>query len=104
VFCLVELEGLEAGTPDPLLAKSAQRVPHRPWPGPTGFDGLLKSAEIQARWCQLWVSPRSPFVPNCRHGRVADRLDQLSWQMAAAKDGVYACPLLYFGAVPGGRP
>jgi len=41
---------------DPLLAKSAQGVPHRPWPGLTASGGLLKSAEIQARWCQPWVS------------------------------------------------
>jgi len=42
---------------DPLLAKSAQGVPHRPWTGLTASAGLLKSAEIRTRWCQLWVSP-----------------------------------------------
>jgi hypothetical protein len=41
---------------DPLLAKSAQGVPHRPWPALTASAGLLKSGEIWARWCQTWVS------------------------------------------------
>ena len=43
--------------PDCLLAKSAQGVQHRPWPGLTGSAGPLKSVEIRARWCQPWVSP-----------------------------------------------
>jgi hypothetical protein len=42
---------------DPLLAKSAQGVPYRPWPGLTASAGLLKSTEVRARWCQPWVSP-----------------------------------------------
>jgi hypothetical protein len=40
---------------DRLLAKSTQGVPYRPWPGLAASAGLLKSAEIRARWCQLWV-------------------------------------------------
>ena len=36
--------------------KSADGVPYRPWPGPTASAGLLISAEIRTRWCQLWVS------------------------------------------------
>lgn len=43
---------------DPLLAKSAQGVRHRLWPGLIGSAGPLKSVEIQARWCQPWVSHR----------------------------------------------
>jgi len=41
---------------DPLLAKSAQGVQHRPWSGLTGSAGPLKSVEIRDRWCQPWVS------------------------------------------------
>ena len=47
----------DSSASDPLLAKSAQGVPYRPWPGLTASAGLLKSAEIRTRWCQLWVSP-----------------------------------------------
>jgi hypothetical protein len=48
---------------DPLLAKSVQSVRRRPWPGLTASPGLLKSAEIRARWCQPWVSPI--WRPSC---------------------------------------
>jgi hypothetical protein len=33
------------------------RFLNRPWPRLTGSSGLLKSAEIRARWRQPWVSP-----------------------------------------------
>ena len=57
--------------PDCLLAKSAQGVPHRPWPGLTASAGLLKSAEVRTRWCQLWVSAAS------RSARSSCRRDHL---------------------------
>ena len=41
---------------DPLLAKSVQRVQHSLWPGISHFHGLSRSGEVQARWCQPWVS------------------------------------------------
>ena len=47
---------LPDGRGDPLRAKSAQRVPYRPWPGLTASGGVLKSLEIRARWCQSRVS------------------------------------------------
>ena len=61
-FRLVRARGGHGHTPvagDPLLAKFAQVVPYRPWPGLTASAGVrrLKSAEIRACWCQLWVSP-----------------------------------------------
>jgi hypothetical protein len=43
------------------------------------------------------------FVPNCRHGRVADRCVQFTRQTAVAQDGLYACRLLYVAAVWAGR-
>jgi hypothetical protein len=86
------------GAIDPLLAKSTQSVPHR-----HRSAGLLKSAEIQARWCQPWVSPRGPS--SSRAVGAAESLTgraQLTQQVAAAQDGLEVCRLLYFGAVPTG--
>src|ERR1039457_2190072 len=45
-------------TPDPLLAKSIQSVQHSLWPGISRLHGPSRSGEVQARWCQPWVSVR----------------------------------------------
>jgi hypothetical protein len=65
--------------------------------------GLLKSAEIQPRWCQPWVSSRAPLRQNCWHGRGADRRAWLARQMATAQDGLYVCRLPYSAAVQDDR-
>jgi hypothetical protein len=41
---------------DCLLAKSAQGVPYRPWPGPPSPAGPTRFARIRVRWCQMRVS------------------------------------------------
>ena len=75
----MELKGTR--TPDPLLAKSAQIVPDRPGPGLSASADLLRSVEIRARWCQLWVPPLSYGTRVARLSRVSlDDPQSACWQ------------------------
>ena len=58
--------------PDPLLAKSIQNVQHSLWPEISRLHRPSRSGEVQAHWCQPWVSVRPAIQEStARFGRPA---------------------------------
>lgn len=77
-----------------MRAKSAQGVPYCPWPGLTASAGLLISAEIRTRWCQLRVSStgwRFANSPSPSRSQVVARTASVEAHLPWDKPSVSVC-------------